>query len=298
MNFHYCHHHHRLSTLNSLCDDLIYSRAYSKFLFDRNESLMDDWDAPLSRKVLALPAQAFPAAGLKRSRPAPVALPRAGLRADPSEDRAEASELADTDDGGSSSDSAEESAPTAAAAAPRRRKGAPAELPSTRGVSRVRPIFRGARVAERRDPRFDDACGVLDETKHATAYAFLDEMRADESAALSVAAKRARAGGDVAAAAELEAELTRRRDAARTAARRAEAAATAHAQKKAAQAAVASGAAPFYPKARDLAQLEAVERFKALEASGTGAVERALTKKRTSLAHKDRKRLPPRANHE
>jgi hypothetical protein len=61
-------------------------------------------------------------------------------------------------------------------------------------------------------------------------------------------------------------------------------------------AAVAAGGRAYFPQKRDLRELEAVERFKALEAAGgAAAVEKALKRKRVVLQKKDRTRLPPRA---
>lgn len=177
----------------------------------------------------------------------------------------------------------------AVASAPKRRKDAPAELPSNRGVARFRQTVPVARV-ERRDPRFDAACGTFDATKHEEAYAFVSDLRAAEEAELRGALKRARNSAE---ANELEAELRARKVAAKVAARAKADAETRRASKKVIAEAVAAGGAVFFPKKRDLRQLEAVEQFKKLAAKGgLGAVERTISKKRAKLSHKDKRNLP------
>jgi hypothetical protein len=177
----------------------------------------------------------------------------------------------------------------AVASAPKRRKDAPAELPSNRGVARFRQTVPVTRV-ERRDPRFDAACGTFDATKHEEAYAFVSDLRAAEEAELRGALKRARNSAE---ANELESELRARKVAAKVAARAKADAETRRASKKVIAEAVAAGGAVFFPKKRDLRQLEAVEQFKKLTAKGgLGAVERTISKKRAKLSHKDKRNLP------
>lgn len=183
--------------------------------------------------------------------------------------------------------------PAGAAPAPaaKRSRHAPAELPSTRGVSRHRQVL-AVPLAARRDPRFEASAGALKEDLFAHSYAFLDAKRAQELAELQRAAKKE---GDPERARELQAEVTRRKQAAAEAQRQAALKESQRALKRGAQAAVAGGARPYFPKQREMRELEAVERFKALEAAGgTAAVEKALKKRRVTLSKKDRTRLPQR----
>ena len=186
--------------------------------------------------------------------------------------------------------------PAGAAPAPaaKRSRHAPAELPSTRGVSRHRQVL-AVPVAQRRDPRFEASAGALKEDLFAHSYAFLDAKRAQELAELQRAIKRGGAQGDPERARELQAEVARRKQAAAEAQRQAALKESQRALKRGAQAAVAGGARPYFPKQREMRELEAVERFKALEAAGgTAAVEKALKKRRVTLSKKDRTRLPQR----
>ena len=170
----------------------------------------------------------------------------------------------------------------------KRRKDAPAELPSTRGVSRFRQIIPVTRV-QRRDPRFDASCGEFKEDLHDQSYAFVNDLRSSEVDELKAALKTTR---DASEAEKIKEELKKRAVAAKEAVRQKANRDTQRTQKHTAAAAVAAGGGAFFPKKRDLKQLEAVEQFKKLAASGKGAVERAIMKKRAKLSHKDKLALP------
>jgi hypothetical protein len=180
------------------------------------------------------------------------------------------------------------------AAAPRKRcKKAPAELPSNRGVPRFRRVVDAPAAAPRRDPRFDASSGDFSEAQFHRSYAFLDEHRAAELAALRREAAREK---DPARARELQAGAARLSQALAEAAQRRKLEEAKKGATGASAEAVAAGGRAFFPKKRDLRELEAVERFKALEAAGgAAAVEKALKRKRVVLQKKDRTRLPPRA---
>lgn len=173
----------------------------------------------------------------------------------------------------------------------KRSRHAPAELPSTRGVSRYRPVFAvPSKVV--RDPRFEASSGAYNDELFKKSYRFLDDKRAEELKALQAEARRTK---DPERARELQGELSRRKQAAAESVRLAALKETQRSLKKGAQEAVSGGAKPFFPKQRELRELEAVEHFKALEASGGAAVEKALKKRRVKLSKKDRTKLPPRA---
>ena len=192
-----------------------------------------------------------------------------------------------SDDGDDADDGGGEAAPR------KRRKKAPAELPSTRGVSRFRRGIAAPAVAARRDPRFDASSGNFIEAHFQRSYAFLDEHRAAELAAAQRAAARER---DPARKRALQADATRLSQALADSAQRRKLEEAKRGAVGATADAVAAGGRAFFPKKRDLKELEAVERFKALEAAGgAAAVEKALKRKRVVLQKKDRTRLPPRA---
>ena len=172
----------------------------------------------------------------------------------------------------------------------KRQKKAPAELPSTRGVSRFRRVIDAPAVAARRDPRFDASSGDFSEAHFQRSYAFLDEHRAAELAAVKREAARSK---DPARKRALQADATRLSQALADAAQRRRVEDAKRGADRATAEAVAAGGAAFFPKKRDLRELEVVERFKALEeAGGAAAVEKALKRKRVSLSKKDRTRLP------
>ena len=174
---------------------------------------------------------------------------------------------------------------------PKRRKDAPAELSSTRGVSRFRQILPVARKTVR-DPRFDASSGEFNADLHSQSYAFLDQVKTNELNQLKSALSATR---DPDEAEALKEELRKRGVAAKDENRQKASRETQRTQKQTAAAAVAAGGGAFFPKKRDLKQLEAVEEFKKLAAIGKGAVERAIMKKRTKLSHKDKLALPRNA---
>lgn len=176
-------------------------------------------------------------------------------------------------------------------AAPKRSRGEPMEMPSNRAVSRFRNILAVPKKV-RRDPRFDPASGELKDAGFRHSYAFLDEYREKELRQVKKELGRCK---DVDRKKELQGEVTRLQQALSEGARR-EGIKAAHKEgMKGTQEAVAGGAKPFFPKRRDLKELDAVEQFKALEASGgAAAVEKALKKRREKMSKKDRTKLPQR----
>jgi ribosomal RNA-processing protein 36 len=175
--------------------------------------------------------------------------------------------------------------------APKRSRGEPMEMPSNRAVSRFRNVLAVPKKV-RRDPRFDPASGELKDTGFRHSYAFLDEYREKE---LRLVKKELGRCKDVDRKKELQGEVTRLQQALSEGARRDGIKAAHKEGMKGTQEAVAGGAKPFFPKRRDLKELDAVEQFKALEASGgAAAVEKALKKRREKMSKKDRTKLPPR----
>jgi ribosomal RNA-processing protein 36 len=275
---------------------------------------MSDWGVPLGSKVISI-ASAAAAALTLRSNPVPTSSTRTSLapgiytRGELPQRAAAAAPVAvvapiisrvkkqgvnddlynDGDDvNGEDEEEEGDGEEEMASKKLKRRKDAPAELPSTRGVSRFRQIIPVTRV-QRRDPRFDASCGEFKEDLHDQSYAFVNDLRSSEVDELKAALKTTRDAGE---AEKLKEELKKRSVAAKEAVRQKANRDTQRTQKHTAAAAVAAGGGAFFPKKRDLKQLEAVEQFKKLAASGKGAVERAIMKKRAKLSHKDKLALP------
>ena len=170
-------------------------------------------------------------------------------------------------------------------------KGAPLELPSNRAVSRFRQVVHVPKKV-RRDPRFDAAAGDLNTNAFNNSYSFLAGIREGELKALQRELGRCK---DPERKRELQGEVTRLQQALSEGARQDGFKEAKRGVFMGAQEAVASGAQPFFPKRRDLKELEAVEKFKSLEAAGgSAAVERALKKRREKMSKKDRTKLPAR----
>ena len=209
----------------------------------------------------------------------------------------------DDDDGGSSAGGGGGKAGKKA----KRNKHAPAEMASNHPVGRFRKVVEVPKVI-RRDPRFDGLSGTFNADIFRKSYAFLDEVRDNEIAALkvelaggeaSVGVKSGKKRRKLAAAVpaerrtELQGLLTklqqqRSEEKVASAVRSSLAAA-----KKEERAKVAAGLKlPYFPKRREVRQMVATERYKALEARGDAAVAKALKKRRKKLMGKERKAAP------
>ncbi len=259
----------------------------------------DDDDCTLGSQLLRMPvAQApVPRAALAprfKAREAVARQARATSSAEEGEEEAEEEEGCEEEGEGEEEEDGGEggaSAAPAAAAGKKRSRHAPAELPSNRGVGRFRQVLAvPTRVT--RDPRYEASAGTLKEELFQKSYAFLEDKRAEEMQVLQKQLKRSK---DPERVQELKGDIARRKQATAEAKRVTALREAQRSLKRSAQEAVAGGSKAYFPKQRELKELEAVERFKALEAAGgASAVEKALKKRRVTLSKKDRTKLPPR----
>ena len=138
------------------------------------------------------------------------------------------------------------------------------------------------------DPRFERDAGTFDEDRFRKSYAFLGKYRDSEIDAL---AAEVRTATDVTRRAELNALLIklkqqRGEDAHREATRGALSSIKRKEREK-----VAAGKAPYFPKRRELKEIAAEERFKALEdKGGAAAVAKAMRRRSKKLKAKAWKR--------
>lgn len=190
------------------------------------------------------------------------------------------------DDNDNSNEDEEDEAPEGITST--KSKNAPVELRANKPVSRFRQIVIVPRN-ERKDPRFEEKSGKLNEHQFTQNYDFLDTYRDDEIKALQNEIKKVKNIEERTAMKEILTKLLQQR--ADVTNRRA-VQEVLHNQQKARTEAIEQGKNPYYPKQREIRELAAVERFKQLETKGGAALDKAIQKKRKKLASKDRKRLP------
>lgn len=168
----------------------------------------------------------------------------------------------------------------------KRGKNAPEEVSAKARVPRVRTVVAVPAI-KRRDPRFDG--GPVNDDMFRKAYAFLSEYKDSEIAALKEDTKKTKDPEERKRMQTLLTKLQQQRATERSAdaVRK-----VLHDRKKAEGEAQESGKRPYYLKAREVKELARVEQFKALEAKGDAAVDKALAKRRKKLASKERRMLP------
>jgi ribosomal RNA-processing protein 36 len=220
------------------------------------------------------------------------------------EEEEEADEEEEEEDG--------EAAAAARAPAPARAAPSAASRVAPQEMTSRRPVGRAMRVVEvrpdpaarRRDPRFEAASGDFDAEAFRRSYAFVDELRDQEIAALRGELKkgkqqRQQRGDEAPAAAALpdvRAALARL-DQQRAQQRQQQALELVlRRDRKARREAISAGKAPFFPKKSELRELAAVERFAAVEKEGgKPALNKLIARKRKKLLGKDKKTFRPRA---
>ena len=164
-------------------------------------------------------------------------------------------------------------------------KHAPTELSSKKAVSRKRSIVAPPTVAHR-DPRFTNLSGTLNTNKVAANYAFLDEYRQSELAALKSTIRNTK---DPTAKEALKKELLvmESREKARKDKEIQQAVLREHRRKE--KEAVRSGKQPFYLKRGEQKKLALVKKFEGL---GEKKVEKIIEKRRKKKAGKERRNMP------
>lgn len=176
--------------------------------------------------------------------------------------------------------------------AKRATKSAPREVSSRRAVPQGRDrclglsSTSGNHTRKAFDPRFSDHCGDVREEHVKRNFAFVDGLRAKETAALAATVRRN--PSDVSAAAALRAAQAaeKRREAD---ARRASIADEARAKEKEA---VKKGKRPYFLKKSDLRERELRRKFADLKQKG--GLKKYIEKRRKRITSRDRKRLPAR----
>ncbi|KAI9898241.1 hypothetical protein N3K66_006601 [Trichothecium roseum] len=181
--------------------------------------------------------------------------------------------------------------------AQRSSKHAPQEVSSKRPVARGRrdivardedPARRGR--GEARDPRFDPAVSsgnsrAVQEIKARKAYAFLDEYRESEMAALRQEAKKTR---DPAAKEALKRKLMSMESRKRARERKDEGERLLAEHRRAEKGAVAQGKRPFYLKKSEQKKQLLLNRFQGMSGA---QVDKAIERKRKKVAGKEKKEL-------
>lgn len=180
----------------------------------------------------------------------------------------------------------------AAATSKRGSKSAPREVSSRRAVPQGRDRCLGldssGGTGERKafDPRFSDHCGDLREEHVSRNFAFVDGLRAKETAALAAAVRRDPADEEKAAALRAAQASAKRREADN---RRKEIVAETRKKEKEA---VKEGKRPYFLKKRELREIEMKRKFRELKEKG--GLKKYIEKRRKRITSKDRKRLPER----
>ena len=164
-------------------------------------------------------------------------------------------------------------------------KHAPTEISSKKAVSRKRSIVVPPTIAHR-DPRFNNLSGTLDTNKVAANYAFLNDYRQSELAALKSTIRNTR---DPIAKEVLKKELLvmNSKEKARKDKEIQQAVLREHRSKE--KEAVKSGKQPFYLKRGEQKKLALVKKFEGL---GEKKVERIIARRTKKKSGKERKNMP------
>lgn len=170
---------------------------------------------------------------------------------------------------------------------PRASKHAPTELSSKKAVSRKRSVVPTPTI-EHRDPRFEALSGPLDTNKLSNNYAFLNDYRASEIAALKAEIRKTI---DPVVKADLKKQLLsmESREKARAAKEAEQGILREHRKRE--KEAVGKGKKPFYLKKGEQKKLALVKRF---EGMGEKKAERVIERRRKKKAGKEKRSMPDR----
>mmetsp|Transcript_436 Transcript_436/g.796 ORF Transcript_436/g.796 Transcript_436/m.796 type:complete len:186 (+) Transcript_436:2107-2664(+) len=175
------------------------------------------------------------------------------------------------------------------------RRGGPIEVRSdtpVRFVGRRGGVGSEADGGERRrrrgyDPRFEEACGVLNPEGFRKSYGFLEELREAELGRARLAVKRER---NQARKEELALELQREEDREAERKRRVAVGDMKRAVKREEREKVRGGKKPYFRKRSEWKELELRAKYEQLKT--TGGVTKYLERRRKKVAAKDRKLIP------
>lgn len=170
-------------------------------------------------------------------------------------------------------------------------KHAPAEAASNKPVSRFRQVVAVSKGVQPRDPRFDATAGEFSEKHFSKAYSFIGQYKDSEIEALKQELQKERKDSE--RRTELQALLTKMQQQRAQELEREHLAEVLRKRQQEEAAKVAAGLKqPYFLKKREIKEIAAVEKFKALEgsAAGVGAVDKALAKRRKKMVQKEKKR--------
>jgi ribosomal RNA-processing protein 36 len=164
-------------------------------------------------------------------------------------------------------------------------KNRPMEMSSKRAVGRFREVVETP-TEKRRDPRFDQMSGKLNQDLYEKSYEFLDKYKQDEEQMLKAQILKEK---DPEEKERLQHTLTRMvsQRTANTEAKRKQA--IKRERKRTEQELVKQGKKPFFLKKSDQKKLELIDKFKQL---GDKNVDKILEKRRKRNATKDHKKVP------
>lgn len=178
-----------------------------------------------------------------------------------------------------------ERAPKKRDAMKRDAKNKPMEMSSKRAVGRLREVVE-LPAQKRRDPRFDQMSGKLNQDLFEKSYGFLDKYKQDEEQLLKAQMLKEKDPEEKQRLQNVLMRMVSQRSA-NTEAKRKQA--IQRERKRTEQDLVKQGKTPFYLKKSDQKKLALIDKFKQL---GDKNVDKILEKRRKRNATKDHKKVP------
>ncbi|KAJ2955257.1 hypothetical protein NQZ79_g8714 [Umbelopsis isabellina] len=167
----------------------------------------------------------------------------------------------------------------------REAKNKPMEMSSKRAVTRRREVVE-LPAAKRRDPRFDQMSGKLNQDLFEKSYDFLDKYKQDEEQMLKAEMLKEKDPEEKERLQQVLLRMVSQRNATKDAKRKQ---ALQRERKRTEQDLVKQGKKPFYLKKSDQKKLELIDKFKQL---GDKNVDKILEKRRKRNATKEHKKVP------
>lgn len=169
----------------------------------------------------------------------------------------------------------------------RANKHRPREMSSKKPVSRFRQVIDIKKKEEKRDPRFDDRCGHLNQDLFSKSFSFLEEIKSRERKQLESEVKKTK---DPIEKERLQKILTKMEFHKNNKEKKEQSKALEKEHNKQERQLIIEGKKPFYFSKALHRKVLLAQRYKALKKSGK--VEKFISKKRKRNAARDRKRLP------
>lgn len=167
----------------------------------------------------------------------------------------------------------------------REAKNKPMEMTSKRAVTRRREVVE-LPAAKRRDPRFDQMSGKLNQDLFEKSYDFLDKYKQDEEQMLKAQMLKEKDPEEKERLQQVLLRMVSQRNATKDSKRKQ---ALQRERKRTEQDLVKQGKKPFYLKKSDQKKLELIDKFKQL---GDKNVDKILEKRRKRNATKEHKKVP------